>query len=102
MINALDVLVIATFLGIIGIGFINGVSRLASALLSIYFGTIFACAFYRPVSDFAHEKIPTMGRQTGELFFFAALLVVSATVLGIVIQRWLGDVKLPRRLEIID
>jgi uncharacterized membrane protein required for colicin V production len=102
MVNLLDIVIVSIFLAIIGLGFINGISRVASALIAIYFGTVFACAFYRPLTDLGQRYISAMGRQTGELFFFASLLVISSTIFAIVIQRWLGDVKLPRRIEIID
>ncbi len=102
MVNALDIAIVATFLAIIGLGFINGIARVSSALLAIYFGTVFACAFYRPLSNLGRDYINSMSRETGELFFFASSLVVSASVFAFVIQRWLGDVKLPRRLEILD
>jgi uncharacterized membrane protein required for colicin V production len=102
MINGLDIVIVTLFLGIIAVGFMNGVSRVSSAILAIYFAAVFSAAFYRPVSSQAREFVSSMTPVTSELFFFVILFLASAAAFGAVIQRWLGDLKLPRRIEIID
>jgi uncharacterized membrane protein required for colicin V production len=98
----MDFLVIATFLGIIGLGFFNGITRVTSAIVSIYFGSVFAAAFYRPVTAVARKYLTTMTPQTGHLVFFLLLFFCFSVVFTIIVSRWLGEVKLPRRIEIID
>jgi uncharacterized membrane protein required for colicin V production len=102
MLNALDYFIIATFLAVIAVGFFNGVTRVTSAILAIYFASIVSAAFYRTVSDVAREHLTTMNKSTSNLFFFIVLFIIFATSFTIIISHWLGGLKLPRRIEIID
>jgi uncharacterized membrane protein required for colicin V production len=100
--NALDVVIIGSFLAVIGIGFFSGITKVTAAILAIYFASIIAAAFYRPLSrDIAHT-VPSMGTGTGNLFIFILLLFVFGGVLTYFFARWLGDLKLPKRVEIFD
>jgi uncharacterized membrane protein required for colicin V production len=102
MFNAMDLMIIATFFAIIGFGFFSGVTRVTSAILSLYFGAVFAAAFYRPLSDVARQKLTTMEEQTGDLVFFLLLFFAFSTVFTMIVSRWLGDIKLPRRIQVFD
>ena len=102
MFNAMDFVIIIAFLAIIGLGFFNGVTRVTSAIIAIYFGSVLAAAFYRPLSDAVRAHITTMGRETGYLVFFLLLLFVFSTAFTIVVSRWLQGFRLPRRIEILD
>jgi membrane protein required for colicin V production len=102
MLNALDVAIVATFLTVIALGFFNGVSKVTSAILAIYFGSIISAAFYRPVTDGARNYVHTMSESTGQLFFFVILFFVFSSAFTFMISNWLGGLKLPRRVEIVD
>jgi uncharacterized membrane protein required for colicin V production len=102
MLNALDFFIISTFLAVIALGFFNGVTKVTAAILAIYFASIVSAAFYRPVTDGALNYIETMSLRTGHLFFFVVLFVAFTTAFTILISNWLGGLKLPRRVEIID
>ena len=102
MFNGMDFLIIVTFLAIIGFGFFNGITRVTSAILSLYFGAIFAAAFYRPLTTVARKHLVTMGLQTGQLVFFLLLFFVFSAIFTIIVSRWLGEVRLPRRVQIFD
>jgi uncharacterized protein (DUF58 family) len=43
-----------------------------------------------------------MNQRTGYLFFFVLLFLVFAAIFSYLIAKWLGRLKLPRRLEILD
>lgn len=102
MLNALDIFIIATFLAVIGLGFFNGVTKVTAAIIAIYFASIVAAAFYRPVTSGARNYIETMSVRTGHLFFFVVLFFAFSFGFTILISNWLGGLKLPRRIEIID
>lgn len=102
MLNGLDYVIIGSFLAVIALGFFGGVTRVVSAITSIYFGSIFAAAFYRPVTDAIRDYIRSMNERTGHLFFFVLLFLFFSTIFTLVISRWLGNLKLPRRIEIVD
>jgi uncharacterized membrane protein required for colicin V production len=102
MFNGLDFLIIVTFLGIIGAGFFGGVTRVTSAIIALYFGAVFAAAFYDPLADFGREHLTTMTVQTGQLVFFLILFFVFSALMTAVVSRWLGDVSLPRRFQVFD
>jgi uncharacterized membrane protein required for colicin V production len=102
MLNGLDFLIIVTFLGIIGAGFFSGVTRVTAAIIALYFGAIFAAAFYDPVSDQSRELLTTMDDKTGQLVFFLLLFFAFSTMMTMVVSRWLGEIRLPRRLQVFD
>jgi uncharacterized membrane protein required for colicin V production len=102
MFNGLDILIIVTFLAIIGFGFFSGITRVTSALLSLYFGAVFAAAFYRPLTDVSRDHLTTMGEQTGNLVFFLMLFLAFSVILTMVVSRWMGEVRLPRRIQVLD
>ena len=102
MFNALDVAIVIVFMAIIGVGFFNGVTKVSSALLAIYFGTICAAAFYRPLSDFGRGLAPSMGAVTAELTAFFLLFVGFSAIFTVFLARWLGEVRLPRRVGLLD
>lgn len=102
MFNGLDIAIIVIFLAIIGLGFFNGVTRVTSAMLAIYFAAIVSAAFYRPASETAREHLTAMSERTGNLFFFVLLFFIFSTFFTFCLSRWLGNLKLPRRVEIAD
>jgi uncharacterized membrane protein required for colicin V production len=102
LLNTFDVLIIGSFLAIIGIGFFSGITKVTAAILAIYFAAIVAAAFYRVVDDQVAIHIPSMGSRTGALFVFTILFFAFFTLFVIFLTRWLGDLKLPKRLEIFD
>jgi len=102
MFNAMDIMIIAAFLAIIGFGFFSGITRVTSAILALYFGAVFAAAFYQPLSDVARDYLTTMGEQTGYLVFFLLLFFFFSVIFTMVVSRWLGEIKLPRRVQVLD
>src|SRR5215211_6751429 len=102
MINALNIVIISTFLAVIGLGFFNGVTKVTAAILAIYFGSIIAAAFYRPVTAGARNYVDAMSERTGQLFFFVILFFVFSAAFAQLISNWLGGLTLPRRVEIFD
>ena len=102
MLNGIDYVIVFAFMAIIGVGFFNGVSRVAAAIFAIYFGSIFAAAFYRPLTSVALDVFTSMNRRTGELTFFMLLFLLFSTAFTIIFSRWIGDLRLPRRLTIVD
>jgi uncharacterized membrane protein required for colicin V production len=102
MFNGMDFLIIATFLAIIGFGFFSGVTRVTSAIFALYFGAVFAAAFYRPLSDFARRYLTTMEEATGNLVFFLMLFFAFSVIFTMILSRWLGEIKLPRRVQVFD
>lgn len=102
MLNGIDYCIVFTVMAIIGVGFFNGVTRVMAAILAIYFGAIFAAAFYRPLTSAALDIFTSMNRRTGELAFFMLLFVLFSTAFTIIFSRWIGDLRLPRRVMILD
>src|SRR4051812_27956729 len=102
MLNTLDVLIIGSFVAIIGVGFFSGITKVTAAILAIYFAAIIAAAFYRPVGDRLSDQMTSLGSRTGSLFVFTVLFFAFATLFAIFLTRWLGDLRLPKRLEILD
>ncbi len=102
MFNAMDFLIILMFLAIIGVGFLNGVSRVSSAIVAIYFAAVFAAAVYRPMTEFAQRYLTTMGAVTGQLVFFLLLFFLFSVGFTMILSSWLGGIRLPRRIEIAD
>ncbi len=102
MFNAMDIMVIATFLGIIGFGFFCGVTRVTAAIFALYFGAVFAAAFYQPLGDLSRRYLTTMEEQTGHLVFFLILFFVFSVIFTIIVSRWIGEIKLPRRIQVFD
>jgi len=100
--NVFDVMIVATFMALVGVGFFNGVSRLAAAIVAVYFGAVLAAVFYRAVTDAAMSIIPGMGRTTGELAMFFLLFLGFSTGLTVMMARWLGGLTFPRRIRILD
>ena len=95
MLNGLDYVIVLVFIAIIGVGFFNGVTKLASALVAIYFAAIFAAAFYRATAVVVTDRLTAMNLRTGELTSFLLLFLAFSTVFTIVVSRWLGDLRLP-------
>lgn len=102
MFNALDIAIMIVFLAIIGAGFFNGVAKVSSALLAIYLATVCSAAFYRPLTDFGRGLVPSMGTVTAELTSFFLLFVGFTAVFTVFLARWLGEVRLPRRVGVLD
>lgn len=102
MLNALDIAIISTFLAVIAVGFFNGVTKVTAAILAIYFGSVVSAAFYRPVTDGAREYVGAMSERMGQLFFFIILFFVFSSAFTFLFSNWLGGLKLPRRIEIVD
>ena len=102
MFNALDIFIIATFVAVIAVGFFSGVTKVTAAILAIYFASIVSAAFYGPLTDSVREHITSMGEQTGNLFFFVILFFTFTSLFTFIISRWLGGLRFPRRIEIVD
>ncbi|HEV2107229.1 MAG TPA: CvpA family protein [Thermomicrobiales bacterium] len=100
--NVFDVFVVIAFMGLVTLGFFHGLARLAASAFAVYFGAIFAAAFYRPLTDSLISLVPAMGRGTGELATFLVLFIGFALVFSIGVSRWMGKVSLPRCLRILD
>jgi uncharacterized membrane protein required for colicin V production len=102
MLNGLDFFIVVAFMAIIGFGFFNGITKVTAAIFAIYFGTICSAAFYRPLTDLARSLFPSMSRITGELTAFFLLFLALSILFTVLLSRWLGDVRLPRRVAIVD
>ena len=102
MFNGLDIFIVCAFMAIIGLGFFNGITKVTAAMVAIYFGTISAATFYRPTTDMVREVMPTMSRVTGELAAFFVLFVGFSAVFTVMLSRWMGDVRFPRRIAVLD
>lgn len=102
MLNGLDFLIIVTFLAIIGVGFFSGVTSVTSAIIALYFGAIFASAFYDPLAEFVNDRYPSIESATGQLVFFLLLFFAFTGILTLMVSRWLSDVRLPRRLQVVN
>ena len=102
MFNGLDYLIVSIFVVIIGVGFFNGVTKLTSAIIGIYFGAIFAAAFYRSTAAAVVDVLSSMNLRTGELACFLLLFLAFALTFSVILSRWLGDIRLPRRIAILD
>lgn len=100
--NALDLLIVASFLAVIGLGFFSGITKVTAAILAIYFAAIVSAAFYRPISKYIASDVPSMGTSTGYFFIFMVIFFFFSGVFTYFFHRWLGDLKLPKRLEILD
>lgn len=100
--NAFDVAILGAFVGIITLGFFSGITRVTAAIFGIYFSSVGAAAFYRPVARGLADTVPSMGTKTGNLFIFVVLFMVFTAATTYLFSKWLGDLRLPRRLEILD
>jgi uncharacterized membrane protein required for colicin V production len=102
MFNGMDLGIIVAFLAIIGFGFFSGVTKVTSAILALYFGAVFAAAFYRPLSSVARDQLTTMDEQTSHLVFFLLLFLAFSVIFTVIISRWMGEIRLPRRIQVFD
>lgn len=100
--NALDVAILGSFIAIITIGFFSGITRVTAAILGIYFSAVGAAAFYRPVARAVAETVPSINSRTGFMFVFIVLLLIFTAATTYLFSKWLGNLRLPRRLEILD
>lgn len=100
--NALDFAIFGVFLAVIAVGFFAGVTRVTAGIVAIYFASVCSAAFYRPVAESLRDVIGTMNRQASYLCSFFLLFLVFSSIFAFYISRWLGDLKFPRRIEIID
>ena len=102
MFNLFDMLILVCLMAITGVGFFHGVTRVTSALLAFYFGAVFAAAFYEDLADFVRVYIDSMNDSTGDLVFFMLLFLVFSATFTVIVSRWLGDLRLPRRIAVMD
>lgn len=102
MLNGLDFLVVFVFIAIIGFGFFNGITKVTYAIFAIYFGTVCSAAFYRPVTELARRLFPTMSKVTGELTAFFLLFLGFSILFTVLLSRWFGDLRFPRRVAVVD
>ena len=100
--NGLDFAIIFAFLAVIGLGFFAGVTRVVAAIISIYFGSIAAAAFYEVLTTEVRQHVSSMSLATGELVIFCFIFVVSSVALWFAFARSLNGIKFSRRLEIFD
>jgi uncharacterized membrane protein required for colicin V production len=100
--NGLDFAIIFAFLAIIGLGFFGGVTRVIAAIISIYFGSIVAAAFYGGLTDAIRQRVFSMSLATGELVVFCLLFLISSIALWFALARGLQGIRFPRRIEIAD
>jgi uncharacterized membrane protein required for colicin V production len=101
MFNVLDYLIIAIFVAIIGVGFFNGITKLLASIIAIYFGTLFAAALYGVTTRFVGQYL-SISKSTGELTFFLILFFIFSTLFTAILSGWIGDLKLPRRVAVLD
>ena len=99
--NALDCLIVGDFPAIIGIRFFHGVARVTSAIIAISFASLFAAAFDRPLTCTVTNLMAT-SRRTGEVVSFLLRFAGLIGVITTIISRWLGDLRSPRRIAILD
>jgi hypothetical protein len=102
MINGLDIAILTIFMGIVGFGFTTGVTKVFAALLATYFATVGSAVIYQPLAAFGQQMVPSMGTISGELASFFVLFLFFAAVLTVLVSRWIGGVRLPRRLAVLD
>ena len=102
MVNGLDIVIMAVFMGVIGFGFFNGITKVTAAIIGIYLSTISAAAFYRPLANLARRAMPSMGLVTGEMACFFVLFLVFLVVSTTLLAHWFSDARLPRRIQILD
>ena len=97
--NALDLLLIAFFGGIVGLAFMGGLGKVVSALVGLYFGVVFAAFFYHPLALAVGNIFPNMALPTGDLLMFLLLLTLGTVAFAAVLARtfvmgrfpaWLG------------
>ncbi|MBA2755780.1 MAG: CvpA family protein [Chloroflexota bacterium] len=100
--NFFDIVILISFMALVGAGFFNGVTRLSAAIVAVYFGAILAAVFYRPLTTAAIDVMPSIGRVTGELVVFFMLFLGFSVAFTVAMARWLGGMRLPRRLRILD
>jgi len=100
--NLLDFMIFASFLSVIAVGFFSGVTKVAAGIFAIYFAAIASAAFYESIADAIRGFITSMNQQTSHLFTFVILFFTFWTFFAYLIAKWMGDLKFPRRIEIID
>ncbi len=100
--NVFDIIILITFMALVGVGFFNGVTRLTAAIVAVYFSAILAAVFYRALTTAAVDIIPGMDQVTGELAIFLLLFLGFSVTFTVAMARWLSGMKIPRRLRILD
>ena len=100
--NGLDFAIIFAFIAIIGLGFFGGIARVASAIVAIYLGSVLSAAFYDRLTDAFRERVSSVGIQTGQLFIFCTLFIVTSGVFWWLLASSVKGLKLKRRIEIFD
>jgi len=102
MFNWVDYAILLAFMVIVGFGFFGGIAKVSSAIIAIYISSVLAAAFYRPMTDVLQRGFSNVGQITGELIMFVLLFLVFSAMLTWVVARWLDNVKIPRRILLID
>ncbi|MGI8474997.1 MAG: CvpA family protein [Thermomicrobiales bacterium] len=100
--NMLDIGIVVAFTAITGVGFLSGISKVVEPILALYLSAVFAGAFYESVTTATRRHLLSMGTETSHLLFFIVLFLIAGGALTATLSQWIGNVKLPRRVEIVD
>lgn len=101
-VNALDLLIMLFFGGIVALAFIGGLGKVISTLLGLYGGIIFAAFFYHPLAVAVSTRLVTMPPFTGDLLMFLLLLVVGAVAFSTALARSFVAGRFPRWFGAFD
>ncbi len=100
--NAVDVLILAAFVVIAGVGYYAGVARMASLLVAGYFATVIAATFYERFGDGIKSAIVRI--STGAAYFtaFTLLFVIMTILFTFIILTTTHPISTKRRFAIFD
>jgi uncharacterized membrane protein required for colicin V production len=102
MFNWVDYVILITFMAIVGFGFFGGIAKVSAAIVAIYISSVLAAMFYQPLTDAMQRIFSTMSQRLGELVMFVLLLLVFSAVFTWIVAKWIGRVKIPRQLLLMD
>jgi uncharacterized membrane protein required for colicin V production len=102
MFNWVDYAILLVFMVIVGFGFFGGIAKVSAAIIAIYISSVLAAAFYRPMTDVLQRIFSNVGQTVGELIMFVLLFLIFSAILTWIVARWLTDVRLPRRILLVD
>ena len=100
--NILDILILAIFAGVIATGFFVGIGRALSAIVAIYFATVMAAAFYRPLGGAFERAVSGINADTAKLIAFLLLFTITGAGIGYVIIRTVESMSASNRFVILN
>lgn len=100
--NAVDILILAIFAGVIAIGFFVGISRALSAIVAIYFGTVMSATFYEPLGRVFERFIGGINPNTARLIAFLLIVLFASIGIGYVIIRTVESMSAANRFVILN